>query len=283
MKTLKFAEHLVPLVVSGEKTSTWRLFDDKDLRVGDELALINKDSGEEFAKAVITTVAEKQLCDISDADCPGHERYESAEHMLETLRGYYGNQVQMETTVKLIDFELRDGGVAHWKRVDEKLVKDGWRKVISRTYILPNGKQYEYEIKKEGVAVCILPITKEGKVVLAKQFRVGPEKVLLELPGGGLEKGETPEQAIARELLEETGYAGNVQLVQTILDDAYSTRIRYAFVATDCVKVGEPQMDETEFIEAVELTVDEFRTHLRAGQLTDLETGYLGLDFLKLL
>jgi len=170
-----------------------------------------------------------------------------------------------------------------WKRIDEKLVKDGWRKVISRRYLLPNGKEYDFEIKKEGVAVCVLPVTKEGKVVLAKQFRVGPEKVLLELPGGGMEKGETPEQAMARELLEETGYAGKMQLVQTILDDAYSTRIRYAFVATECVKVSEPQMDETEFVEAVEMTISEFRNHLRAGQLTDLETGYLGLDFLNLL
>ncbi|NTW21988.1 NUDIX hydrolase [Candidatus Falkowbacteria bacterium] len=170
-----------------------------------------------------------------------------------------------------------------WQRIDEKSVKDGWRKVISRRYLLPNGKEYDFEIKQEGVAVCVLPITREGKVVLAKQFRVGPEKVLLELPGGGLEKDETPEQAIVRELREETGYSGKVQLVQEILDDAYSTRTRYAFVATDCVKVGEPESDETEFIEAVEMTISEFRNHLRAGQLTDLETGYLGLDYLKLL
>ncbi|NOY35708.1 MAG: ASCH domain-containing protein, partial [bacterium] len=47
-KSLKFKEHLVPLVLSGEKISTWRLFDDKDLRVGDKVDLINSDTKEVF-------------------------------------------------------------------------------------------------------------------------------------------------------------------------------------------------------------------------------------------
>jgi hypothetical protein len=51
MKTLKFAANLVPLILSGEKTSTWRLFDDKDLQVGDELEFINKNTNTTFASA----------------------------------------------------------------------------------------------------------------------------------------------------------------------------------------------------------------------------------------
>lgn len=41
MKTIKFRDYLVPLVLSGEKNSTWRLFDDKDIQVGDTVQLIN--------------------------------------------------------------------------------------------------------------------------------------------------------------------------------------------------------------------------------------------------
>lgn len=61
MKTLKFDQSLVPLVLSGEKNSTWRLFDDKDLITGDDLILMNKQTGEEFAKAKIVWVSLKQL------------------------------------------------------------------------------------------------------------------------------------------------------------------------------------------------------------------------------
>lgn len=106
MKTIKFASNLVPLILSGEKTSTWRLFDDKDLQAGNELILMNKESGEEFAKARITSVKEKKLSEITEKDFDGHEPFENPEKILEAYKGYYGDKVTWETTVKLIDFEL---------------------------------------------------------------------------------------------------------------------------------------------------------------------------------
>ena len=148
---------------------------------------------------------------------------------------------------------------------------------------MPDGKTKDYEIKQEGEVVCVVPITKEGNIVLAKQFRPGPEKLLFELPGGGLEKGESPEEAIKRELLEETGYVGDFKFVQSIFSCGYSNLVRHCFIATDCYKKSEQKLDETEFIEVVEMSLEDFRKHLRSGQLTDIETGYLGLDFLNLL
>lgn len=106
MKTLKFSENLVPMVLSGAKTSTWRLFDDKDLKVGDELSLINQKTVQEFARAKISSVREKELGMITETDFDGHERYENREKMFETYRSYYGDQVNEKTLVKMIDFEL---------------------------------------------------------------------------------------------------------------------------------------------------------------------------------
>lgn len=107
MKVMKYAPHLCKLILNGEKTSTWRLFDDKDLREGDEVEFWNKETLEPFAKALLTAVRTKRLGDVTDADYEeGHERYENHELMMETFRKYYGNKVTDDTEIKIINFKL---------------------------------------------------------------------------------------------------------------------------------------------------------------------------------
>lgn len=106
MKTLKFAPNLVPLVLSGYKTRTWRFFDEKDLRVGDRLDFLHDGDGAKFASAEITGIYEKPFGTIGDEDLKGHEKFESDEHMRETYRGYYGDRVNPETIVRIVDFKL---------------------------------------------------------------------------------------------------------------------------------------------------------------------------------
>lgn len=107
MKPLKFTKNLVPSVLRGEKDSTWRLFDDKDLKEGDELILIEKETGKEFGNAVIVSAREKKLGEITDVDFNGHEKFESKEKMYETYRGYYGDKVTPDVVVKMIKFKLK--------------------------------------------------------------------------------------------------------------------------------------------------------------------------------
>lgn len=171
----------------------------------------------------------------------------------------------------------------NWKKIDEHLVRDGYRKIISKTFIMPNGKEGKVEIKDEGRSVCVLALTKGNTVILAKQFRAGPEKILLELPGGGVMPDEDLEDAARRELLEETGYRGELQYVGSSLICAYSNRVSSCFVATNCHKLQEQKLDPTEFIEVVEMPLSEFRNHVRSGQLSDVGSAYQCLDFLKLL
>ncbi|MEI7741991.1 MAG: NUDIX hydrolase [bacterium] len=170
-----------------------------------------------------------------------------------------------------------------WKKIKEEPFRAGFRKMIKKFFILPNGQEKDFDIKQEGPAVCVLALTKNGNVILAKQYRPGPEKKLLEMPGGGVEKDENPLEAAKRELLEETGYAGEMQLVGECLDCAYSTMKRYCYVAKNCVRVQDPCLDENEFVEIVQMPLPEFRNLLRSGQMTDVEVGYLALDYLGLL
>ncbi len=56
MKTLKFKPHLVDQIIAGTKTSTWRVFDDKDLQIGDNLVFLNKETLIDFGTATITNI-----------------------------------------------------------------------------------------------------------------------------------------------------------------------------------------------------------------------------------
>jgi len=107
MKTLKFAPHLVEKILSGEKTSTWRLFDDKDLQKGDELIFINKESGKQFGTALITSLTTKTLGTLTDEDKAGHEKYSSDDEMYASFRNYYGDKVDENSEVKILTFELK--------------------------------------------------------------------------------------------------------------------------------------------------------------------------------
>lgn len=107
MKTLKFKSNLIEEILSGVKTSTWRLFDDKDLQKGDELILIEKENGKEFARAIITSITEKKLGDLEESDFEGHGRYESEEKMYEAYKKYYGREVNSESLLKIIYFKLQ--------------------------------------------------------------------------------------------------------------------------------------------------------------------------------
>lgn len=170
-----------------------------------------------------------------------------------------------------------------WEKIKEEPFRAGFRKLLKRTFKLPNGKMADFDIKKEGPAVCILALTVDNKVILEEQFRPGPEKVILEMPGGVIEEGEEPIEAARRELLEETGYTGDLKIIGKSFDCAYSTMIRYTVVAQNCKKVQEQKLDDLEFIKVIEISLEDFRKHLRTGELTDVECGYLALDFLKLL
>ncbi len=170
-----------------------------------------------------------------------------------------------------------------WKKLREEPLYAGWMKLVRRVYRRPDGGESSFEVLAEDTVACVLALTPDHQVICARQFRPGVERVVLELPGGHVDAGETPLAAAKRELLEETGYEGETTFVTASFVGAASTRLKHNFVAVNCRRVKAPQDAPREPIEVVLLSLDDFKAHLRTGQLTDVSTGYLGLDFLKLL
>jgi ADP-ribose pyrophosphatase len=171
-----------------------------------------------------------------------------------------------------------------WTKLSERTILDGWRKIVGRRYRTPDGVEREFEIKIEPDTAVVIAITAAQEVVLVREYRPGPEESLLELPGGAVEAGEDALEAARRELLEETGYAGeDLRHVGSMLDCAYSTRTRHVFVTTSPMQVQAPQPHDGEFPEVVLIPLAQFRQHLRGGRLTDVGPGYLALEALGLL
>jgi ADP-ribose pyrophosphatase len=170
-----------------------------------------------------------------------------------------------------------------WEKLGERTLYKGWRHILGRRFRLPNGDELEFEVKVEAPTAVVLALRDDGQVVLVREFRPGLEESLLELPGGEIEAGEDPLHAASRELLEETGYAGDLVEAGTMFDCAYSTRVRHVFVARGCQKVAEPRPEDGEAPEVELMALGAFREHVRGGRLTDVGPGYLALDRLGLL
>lgn len=166
-------------------------------------------------------------------------------------------------------------------KLTEKTRRVGFRNIISKTYKLSNGVEKTYDIEDEGDTAILFALTSDKKVIVAKQFRPGPEKILFELIAGFIEKKESPIDAIKRELLEETGYTGEIFYAGESFHSAYSNMVRHHFVGFNCVKTSQPRPEDDEIIEVKLLTIKEFKKHLTQGDLSDSETVYRALAYFK--
>jgi ribonuclease HI len=112
MKTLKFNHDLAQLILNGDKTSTWRLYDDKDLSVNDDIKIVDKVNPDDSAswrvigRGRVIEIVEKKLDDVTPEDMEGHQVYATKDEMLRHYRDYYGERVDLETPVKIVIFDF---------------------------------------------------------------------------------------------------------------------------------------------------------------------------------
>lgn len=126
-----------------------------------------------------------------------------------------------------------------------------------------DGKPYYRFDMPDGVV--ILPVTRQGHIVLIRQFRPAQGRITTELPAGMVEKGEDPVEAGLRELYEETGYRSGqtVVLGQGVVRLERERACNTFLLALDCER--DPNFVAAEQIEVCPMPPDEFRTLVMDG------------------
>jgi len=135
---------------------------------------------------------------------------------------------------------------------------------------LPDGgiKDPYYVIERPDAAI-VFPLTQSGEVVLVRQYRPPLDMMELGLPAGLVEDGESPEEAAARELSEETGYTGGKwePLGSLASSPSLKDNWAYLFLARGVEVTTAPDPDEHELVEVVRVPVEELLNLVHSGKI----------------
>jgi ADP-ribose pyrophosphatase len=161
------------------------------------------------------------------------------------------------------------------KTVKSELIFDGvvvhlYRDIVS----LPNGGQSVREIIKHVGAVCVVPITDEGEVLLERQYRYAVDEILTEIPAGKLDSAdEDHAEAALRELREETGAIPKNLIDMGIFygSPAIMGEKIHMYMATG-LTFGERNLDDDEFLDVFRMPLDEAVNEIMAGRMPDGKT-----------
>ena len=156
-----------------------------------------------------------------------------------------------------------------WKTLSsEYLIKRPWLTARRDKVQLPDGRILdEYYVLEYPTWVNVIAITKEGDMVLVRQYRHALGRTNFELVAGVLEKGEDPLVAAQRELLEETGYSGGEwkELMQLSANSSTMTNLTHCFLAEGVEKTALQNLDASEDLEVYVFSQEEVKQKLQQG------------------
>ena len=133
-----------------------------------------------------------------------------------------------------------------------------------------SGAMYDRVVVEYGVAVVLVTVDAEGRLLMVRQYRHPTGRWLLELPAGGVdERDASPKAAALRELREETGHRGTLTRIGGLyLAPGYSDEYQHMYVARDLVE--DPlDADEDEELVLERVTLDDALAFVDYGQICD--------------
>jgi 8-oxo-dGTP pyrophosphatase MutT (NUDIX family) len=171
-----------------------------------------------------------------------------------------------------------------WKHLEEtETIKIGWRTLVRKTFERPDGIPAEYYTKDALGArwAIVIALTADKQVVIAEQFRPGPEMIFQDLPGGSVDKDEDPQATALRELQEEAGYTSNDIEFLGNIRDSYSNATGYCYLAKNCFAIHDQKLEDGEFVNVKLISIDQLFENGRKGEMGDQAGLFLAYDRLQ--
>ena len=158
-----------------------------------------------------------------------------------------------------------------WRILASSYIHKGpWATLRSDRCEMPDGHIVEdYYVLEYDNWVNAVAITEDNKILMVHQYRHAAGIVSLEIPGGVIDTGELPEQAMKRELLEETGYLfDNFELLCTVYaNPSTANNHTYCYLAKGGKKVQEQALDDQEDIIVETFTIPEIKQLLAENKI----------------
>jgi ADP-ribose pyrophosphatase len=138
---------------------------------------------------------------------------------------------------------------------------------------LPDGKRSTFDLVRHPGAVALVVVDDEQRILMVRQYRMGADRDLLELPAGTLNPGEPPEVCAAREVREETGFAARDlrKLGAFYMAPGYSSEYLHIFLATGLYP-ARLDADEDEFIQVEAIAAQAIPGMIASGEIEDGKT-----------
>jgi ADP-ribose pyrophosphatase len=183
---------------------------------------------------------------------------------------------------------MNDEPLRHWTvRSSTYRVNEPFLRVRSDTVELPDGTVIEnYFVRESRGFAIVAALTPERRVVLVRQYKHGIAQIVLELPAGMIDPGETPEDCAVRELAEETGYAGDPpRLLRSLFADPTSSNASFhVFLIENAVPKFAQSLDTTEAIVVETASIEELHAAVRDGRIgsgSQVAAAYVALDHIQ--
>lgn len=153
--------------------------------------------------------------------------------------------------------------ILKWQKLSSRyLVKEKWATLRVDTCKLQNGTtKDDYFVLEYPNWVNAVALTADNRVIMVRQYRHAADIISLEIPGGVIDGDEKPEDAIKRELLEETGYSFKTisHLATLYPNPATANNVTFTYLLTGGVKTQEQHLDEHEILNVEEYSIPEVK------------------------